>query len=285
MNFRTLVPSVSLALVSATLLAADHNFERTLSTGSSPNVSISTGSGNVHLKSGSDNQVHVTGHLHAGNGWFGGGDAESRMDQIASNPPIVQNGNDIIIGERHSGDRYRNISIDYEVALPRASSIEASTGSGDVELQDVGARFKGSSGSGNVRARDLHGAANLETGSGDIELNQSAPGDVRAQTGSGNIRLNNVSGGLKAGTGSGDIEVSGNPSTDWKLDTGSGSVRLTLGSSAHFNLSANTGSGTIRTQQPIAMQGEINRHHVSGTVNGGGPALRISTGSGDVEIK
>lgn len=285
MKHSILTTSASLALFSATLFAADHNFERTLSTGSSPNVSVSTGSGNVHLGPGSDNQVHVVGHLHAGNGWFGGGDAESRIDQIVSNPPIVQSGNDIIIGERHAGDRFRNISIDYEVTLPRASSIEASTGSGDVELRDVGMKFKGSSGSGNVRAKNLHGAANLDSGSGDIELDQSAPGDVRAQTGSGSIRLNNVAGGLKAGTGSGDIEISGNPVTDWKIDTGSGSVRLNLGSSAHFNLSANTGSGSIRTQQPIAMQGEINHHRVSGSVNGGGPTLRITTGSGDVDIK
>ncbi len=285
MTLQTLAASTSLVLFSATLFAADHNFERTLSTGGSPNVSVSTGSGYIHLRPGSDNQLHVAAHLHAGNGWFGAGDVESRIEQIVSNPPIAQNGNDITIGERHSGERYRNISIDYEVTLPRASSIEASTGSGDVELQDVGLRFKGSSGSGSVRARNVQGPANLDTGSGDIELTQSAPGDVRAQTGSGNIRLNNISGGLKAGTGSGDIEVSGNPATDWKVDTGSGSVRLTVGSSAHFTLNASTGSGTIRTQQPIAMQGELNHHHVSGTVNGGGPTLRISTGSGDVEIK
>lgn len=285
MTLQTLAASASLVLFSATLFAADHNFERTLSTGGSPNVSVSTGSGYIHLRPGSDNQLHVAAHLHAGNGWFGAGDVESRIEQIVSNPPIAQNGNDITIGERHSGERYRNISIDYEVTLPRASSIEASTGSGDVELQDVGSRFKGSSGSGSVRARNVQGPANLDTGSGDIELTQSAPGDVRAQTGSGNIRLNNISGGLKAGTGSGDIEVSGNPATDWKVDTGSGSVRLTVGSSAHFTLNASTGSGTIRTQQPIAMQSELNHHHVSGTVNGGGPTLRISTGSGDVEIK
>ncbi len=285
MTLQTLAASATLVLFSATLFAADHNFERTLSTGGSPNVSVSTGSGYIHLRPGSDNQLHVAAHLHAGNGWFGAGDVESRIEQIVSNPPIAQNGNDITIGERHSGERYRNISIDYEVTLPRASSIEASTGSGDVELQDVGLRFKGSSGSGSVRARNVQGPANLDTGSGDIELTQSAPGDVRAQTGSGNIRLSNISGGLKAGTGSGDIEVSGNPATDWKVDTGSGSVRLTVGSSAHFTLNASTGSGTIRTQQPIAMQGELNHHHVSGTVNGGGPTLRISTGSGDVEIK
>ncbi len=283
----TSLAPISFLLLSVTVFAADHNFERTLTTGDSPSVMVSTGAGYIHLLPGSSNQVHITAHLHAGNSWFGGGsgDIESRINQIVSNPPVLQNGNDIIIGERHSGDRYRNISIDYEVTLPQASTIEASTGSGDVELQDVGARFKGSSGSGSVRARNLHGPANLESSSGDIELTESAPGDVRAQTGSGSVRLNGISGGLKAGTGSGDIEVNGNPASDWKLDTGSGSVRLTVGSAARFNLNASTGSGSIRTQQPIQMQGEINRHRVNGTVNGGGPTLRINTGSGDVDIK
>lgn len=285
MTSKALLTSASLVLLSATLFAADHNFDRTLSTGSSPNVTVATGSGYIHLRPGSDSQVHVAAHLHAGNGWFGGGDVESRIEQIVNNPPIVQSGNDITIGERHSGDRYRNISIDYEVTVPRASTVEASTGSGDIELQDVSSRFKGSSGSGSVRARNVHGPANLDTGSGDIEFTQSGPGDVRAQTGSGSIRLNGISGGLKAGTGSGDIEANGEPSSDWKLDTGSGSVRLSLGSSARFTLDASTGSGTIRTQQPIAMQGELNHHHVRGTVNGGGSTVRISTGSGDVEIK
>ena len=288
MKRHTLLTSASLALLTANLLAADHNFERTISTGGSPNVSVSTGSGYIHLRPGSDNQVHVAAHLHAGNnGWFGGGsgDAESRIEQIVKNPPIVQDGNNLIVGERHGGERYRNIAIDYEVTLPHASTIEASTGSGDIELQDVGASFKGSSGSGSVRAKNLHGPADLQTGSGDVELNESSPGDVRAQTGSGSIRLNGVSGGLKAGTGSGDIEVNGNPANDWKLDTGSGSVRLGLGSSAHFTLSASTGSGSIHTEQPLALQGAINPRHVNGTVNGGGPTLRINTGSGDVEIK
>jgi hypothetical protein len=29
----------------------------------------------------------------------------------------------------------------------------------------------------------------------------------------------------------------------------------------------------------------MNRHHVNGSVNGGGPIIRASTGSGDIEIK
>src|ERR1700693_5149581 len=56
-------------------------------------------------------------------------DIDSRIQQIVSNPPIVQNGNTITIGNQHNEDLYRNISIQYDITLPRASAISASSGS------------------------------------------------------------------------------------------------------------------------------------------------------------
>jgi Toastrack DUF4097 len=285
MTIKVLATAATVALAAATAFAADGNFVRTLNVSGSPNVSVSTGSGYIHLNPGSGNQVNIVAHLHSSHGWMSGGnDVDSRIQQIVNNPPIVQNGNEITIGERHNNDLYRNISIDYDITLPKASGISAATGSGDVQIQDVGASVKAQSGSGSVRANGIQGPATLGTGSGDIELQQTGPGDVKAETGSGSIRLNGLSGALKASTGSGDIEAAGQPTTDWKLSTGSGSVRLAVGN-AHFNLDADTGSGTINVSQPITMQGSLNKHHVSGVVNGGGPTIRIGTGSGDIQIK
>jgi hypothetical protein len=273
----------SLALATTTALA-DSNFDRTLNVSGSPNVSISTASGYIHLHPGSGNQVHIVAHLRANHGWMSGGnDADSRIQQIVSNPPIVQSGNDITIGERHN-DLYKNINIDYEITLPKTSGINASTGSGDVEIQDVGNTIKAQSGSGSVRVHGVQGSVTLGTGSGDIELQQTGPGDVKAETGSGSVRLQGLAGALRASTGSGDIEAQGQPTDDWKLTTGSGSVRLIVGN-AHFNLDAETGSGDINVSQPITMQGSLNKHRVTGAVNGGGPTIRIGTGSGDVQIK
>lgn len=286
MHLRNLLPIAALSIATVAF-AADGQFDRTLSVGSSPNVSVATGSGSIRLKPGSDSQVHIAAHLHGNNSWLGGSsDVEARIQQIVSNPPIVQNGNDITIGERHgNNDLYRNISIDYDITLPRASNIAAATGSGDMNIDGVGATLKAQSGSGSVRASGIQGAATLGTGSGDVELHESGPGDVKAETGSGSVRLHGVNGALKASTGSGDIEVQGNPSTDWKLSTGSGSIHMDLGNSAKFNLVADTGSGSVNVTQPISMQGSLNRHHIFGTVNGGGPTIRANTGSGDISIR
>jgi hypothetical protein len=287
MTIKVLAATAALTLAAATTaLAADSSFDRTLTVGSSPTVAVSTGSGYVHLHPGSDSQVHIVAHLHSSHGWMGGGsDVEARIQQIVNNPPIAQTGNAITIGDHHNSDLYRNISIDYDITLPHASDIAATTGSGDIEVQDVGASLKAQSGSGTVRAHGIKGPATLGTGSGDIELEQTGPGDVKAETGSGSIRLHGLSGALKAGTGSGDIEADGQPTTDWKLSTGSGSIHLGLGSSARFNLDADTGSGSINVAQPISMQGSLNHHHVAGVVNGGGPTIRANTGSGDIQIK
>jgi hypothetical protein len=283
MKAHSLLAIAALSVTTAAF-AAEGNFDRTLNVSSTPNVSVSTGSGYIHLKPGSDNQVHIVGHVHGSNGWMNGGDIDGRVHQISSNPPIVQNGNEIVIGEHHSGDLYRNISIDYDVTLPKSSNVNAATGSGDMTIDNVGATLKAQTGSGSIRANGIQGASTLGSGSGDVELRQSGPGDVRAETGSGSLRLRGVNGALKASTGSGDIEIEGQPSTDWKVSTGSGSILMTLGSSAHFNLSADTGSGDVNVSQPIVMQGSLNKHHVSGAVNGGGPTIRANTGSGNISI-
>jgi hypothetical protein len=285
-TIKVLAISAATFALAATTAFADSNFDRTLNVSGSPNVSVATGSGYIHLNPGSGNQVHILAHVRSNHGWMNGGnDVDSRIQQIVNNPPIVQSGNDITIGpEHHNGDLYRNISIDYEITLPKTSSIIATTGSGDVQIQDVGATLKAQSGSGSVRAHGIQGAATLGTGSGDIELQQIGPGDVKAETGSGSIRLQGLAGALKASTGSGDIDAQGQPTADWKLSTGSGSVRLAVGH-AHFNLDADTGSGDINVSQPITMQGSLNKHHVTGAVNGGGPTIRVGTGSGDIQVK
>ncbi|HEY6413141.1 MAG TPA: DUF4097 family beta strand repeat-containing protein [Edaphobacter sp.] len=285
MHIRTILTAATFSIATVAF-AAQGTFERTLTVGASPTVAVTTGSGNVRVRPGSDNQAHIIGHVHAGSmGWLSGSSPDSRIQEIVNNPPIVQNGNDITIGEHHNSDLFRNISIDYDITLPKNSALSANSGSGDVDIQDVGSSLKAHSGSGNVRANGIPGPATLGTGSGDIEFHQTAPGDVKAETGSGNITLRGISGALKSSTGSGNIEVEGQPSADWRLSTGSGNIQLALGSGARFTLDADTGSGSINVQQPITMQGSLNRHHVNGVVNGGGATIRANTGSGDIQIR
>ncbi len=273
---RLLLAAAALALAALPALASEATFERTLSVNGRVDLSVSTGSGNIHITRGSGNQVHIWGKVKSG--WGG---SEDRVREIAAHPPIEQTGNIVRIGGSHQN--LHNISIDYEIQAPDNSFLEAGSGSGDITVDGVGENAKISTGSGNIHAAGLHGGFKLNTGSGNIYADQSGPGDANAQTGSGNIELRNLHGGVHAGTGSGNLKVAGTPSTDWKLWTGSGNIDYTAGGAA-FTLEASTGSGSIHTEMEMLTQGTSNRHHVNGKINGGGPTVRIETGSGDIRI-
>jgi len=268
------------ALIPASALAADGTFDKTLHVSGQVMLSVGTGSGYIHVSPGSGTEVHIVGHVHA-NGWGLGASADDRVKQVVNNPPIDQSGNIVTIG-RHA-DWIRNVSIDYDITAPKGTQLEASSGSGDLRLQDLGGPLKANTGSGSIEAGGFSGRVQLQTGSGDIRAQLQSANDVKAGTGSGSIHLQGVAGMLYAQTGSGDIEIGGNPTSDWKVETGSGSVTLNVGG-AHFTLDASTGSGSVHSDPPITMHGSIERHHVQGDINGGGPTVRVETGSGDVRI-
>jgi beta-lactamase regulating signal transducer with metallopeptidase domain len=257
-------------------LGAEATFERTLTVSGQVELSVATGSGNIHLTRGSGNQVHIFGKVKAG--WGG---SEERVKEIAANPPIEQTGNIVRIGGHH--ENLRNISIDYEIQAPENALVNAGSGSGNITVEGMGENTKLSTGSGNIHATGLHGGFSASTGSGDIYAEQTGTGDVKAGTGSGNIELRNLHGGLRADTGSGDIKVGGAPTTDWKLGTGSGDIEYWPGSTG-ITLDASTGSGDIHSDKEMVTQGTLNHHHVVGKLNGGGPTVRIVTGSGDIRI-
>ena len=296
----------ALTLTATCAYAAEGTFEKTLAVGGAPNVSVATGSGYVHVYSGSGSQFHVIGRVHVRPGLFGmlGGDADSRLRKILADPPIKQFGNTIAIGaDRSDSSFFNNVSIDYEITTPSGTTLKASTGSGDLEIggiegavtaetgsgemkvENIGANARLETGSGSIHAINVHGAATLQTGSGNLDLDLSGAGDVKAQTGSGSIRIHGVSGGLHAEAGSGNIDVAGSPTDEWRLESGSGSVSAHVGSAAKFTLNAETGSGSVHVEQPLLSQGTLDRQHVVGTVNGGGPTIRVTTGSGNIEVR
>ena len=297
---------VAMTMCLPAAFAAEKSFDRTLSVNGPVTLRVSTGSGYIRVSPGSDNQVHIVGRVKSSNNsWLGwGGSADDAVAKVASNPPIDQAGNIIRVGDDHGSDWFHHVSIDYEITTPANTMLVAESGSGDLQLSNINGTVKAHTGSGAIRADKLGSGSRLETGSGSIDANNlmgsttlqtgsgeihaqlGSAGDVVAGTGSGDIKLENIQGGVKAETGSGSLEISGQPTAPWKLETGSGGILLRLGANAHFTLDAETGSGSVKSDPPLTMttHGSIDKHHVSGTVNGGGPMIKAETGSGDIHI-
>jgi DUF4097 and DUF4098 domain-containing protein YvlB len=267
--------AAGLVLAALPLFAAEATFERSLTFSGRADLSISTGSGKIHLTAGPAGQVHVVGHIHSN--WGG---SDDRVRELAARPPVEQTGNIIRIGV-HSGN-LNNISIDYEVQAPADAYLEATTGSGEINVDGVGTNPHLNTGSGSIHATGLRGNTKLGTGSGSIHAEFAGNADVQAEAGSGSIELRNIQGGLQAHTGSGGINVGGMPTSAWQIHTGSGSVDFWSGNSA-FTIAAQCGAGGIHSDRQLTDITE-KRRSLNGKANGGGPEVRIQTGAGSIRI-
>ena len=307
-GFKVTSTLVSIALVvlftSSAALAWNSpqgSFDKTLTVSGPVDIEVLTHSGDVRIKTGSNSTVQIHGKIHVGDSWFSG-KREEDVHAIEQNPPIRQDGNRIHIEYVN----YRNISIDYEITVPvettvrtksgsgdqtiegTKGNVDVQTGSGDVRLANLQGEIQAHTGSGNVRAREVAGAVRGSTGSGDVEIEETGAGDVDFHTGSGNITARGIQGGFRGETGSGEITAEGKQSGTWEARTGSGNVRLHLPANSAFDADISTSSGTIEVNSPIEMtvQGRIGDSHksIQGKVRGGGPLLRVRTGSGDIHI-
>jgi beta-lactamase regulating signal transducer with metallopeptidase domain/DUF4097 and DUF4098 domain-containing protein YvlB len=255
--------------------ASDATFDRNLTFNGKFDLSVSTGSGSITFTRGPANQIHIHGIVKVNHD----GDP-AQAQQIAANPPIEQQGNAIRIGGHQ--ENLHNISISYEIEAPADTALKAATGSGNITDTGVGQDAKLTTGSGNITATGIEGGFKVQTGSGNITIDGTGQGDAKAQTGSGNIDLKGVHGSLQAQTGSGGIKASGTPSSPWKLQTGSGNIELATGN-APVDLDASAGSGSISTK-PATTQTSADKHHLHVQLNGGGPEVRVQTGSGSIRV-
>lgn len=269
------------AMVESSSSSTEATFDRTLTFSGKLDLHIANASGNIHLTRGAANQLRIHARVRSDHA-----DEAEQVHAIAANPPIAQDGNTIRIGAQHEDheDRENHISIDYDIEAPADAALEAGSGSGNITDEGAGQGAKLSTGSGNIVATGLEGGFKAETGSGNIAIEGTGEGDAKAETGSGNIDVKGVRGALQAETGSGDIKTTGTPSSAWKLETGSGNIEFSPGN-APVTLDASTGSGGITSDHPMTLETSSDGRHMHGQLNGGGPEVRLETGSGSIRIR
>jgi hypothetical protein len=209
-------------------------------------------------------------------------------------------------------------SGDLETAELTAAQTLQST-SGDIEVRGASAPLTIATTSGNVmgsglrqvRIRSVSGDVSLDgargpldihTTSGDVEITGVAD-SVGFASVSGDLQLDGAPRGLDAGTTSGNIVVEGTAGGIVRLRSVSGDVRFGLdrgvrraeASTTSGNITARlvgsfgcdlalrSTSGTLDSSVPLQIR-SVSRHEMSGVVAGGGPALVLRSGSGDIAV-
>ncbi|WP_254910215.1 DUF4097 family beta strand repeat-containing protein [Micromonospora sp. NBS 11-29] len=142
-------------------------------------------------------------------------------------------------------------SISWEVTAPPGVAVHGGTGSGNVDLSEVG-------------------AVEFTLNSGDLTVNGAA-GEVRASTTSGNIRLVEAAGPVRLRANSGDIEARRLASAI-DAETTSGNLLVELDEAAPARLHATSGNVDLTVPQ--------GRYRVRADVRSGDLDVRVTNDPG-----
>ncbi|GAA3752068.1 DUF4097 family beta strand repeat-containing protein [Terriglobus aquaticus] len=278
--FARTLPVALLACTAPLLYAQGKVVEKNYSVGGHAELQLTADDASIHAAScGSCTAVRVRVDFH---------DADPERYDLKQN----QSGNTVRFelkrkpfgGWFHGWSRGPEITVE----VPTETDANLSTGSGSVYLGGVHGRQELHSGSGSITGEQIDGALKADTGSGSLHL-RSIHGDLGAQTGSGTIDADGSVVLHRLSTGSGSIHLAlaqgSTIQSGALIEAGSGSIDIRVAPSTRANLEVNTGSGSIHSDLPITVRGDVDKHTLTGTLNGGGPSLRVTTGSGSVALR
>jgi DUF4097 and DUF4098 domain-containing protein YvlB len=192
--------------------------------------------------------------------------------------------------------------------------VTAETGGGSVEILSCAQGAVIETGGSSIEVRHCNGSVKAETGGGSVDLSDIG-GPVDIETGGGSIRLTSARGHVRAETGGGGIELYGVPSA--RAETGAGGITVKLvntgGERRDSDLETAAGDITVYIASDVAISVRAsvdmgNGHHITsdfpdihisseggqwgpktltaeGSLNGGGPTLKVHTSTGDICIR
>jgi DUF4097 and DUF4098 domain-containing protein YvlB len=209
---------------------------------------------------------------------------------------LTQNGNEVSLSAQEPLGLRRfsfwdwwnqpNLNVHFEITVPRTFRVQSATSGGDVKV--VGIR-----GSANVKT--MGGKLDCEHIGGDVD-GQTMGGEVSATACKGSLQLKTMGGsitiddfagpGMQASTEGGSVSANFAvaPKSDCDLHTSGGDVTARIPASAAINVDAHTMGGSVRTDLPVQVEGQVQDSSLRGTINGGGPMLKLETMGGSIEV-
>jgi uncharacterized protein YdeI (BOF family) len=205
-----------------------------------------------------------------------------RLDHLKGNETFTTSGGGLQI-DRLSGMIHGRTS---------GGGIDVSNSSENIDLETSG---------GGITAKDCTGKIKLQTSGGGLRL-ENLKGDINAHTSGGGVEGSNIEGELITGTSGGGIDLkdmncSLNANTSagslnaqmkhvgkyLRLSSSAGDVNIEL--PAKQGLDLNLHGDAVNQHQFSGFNGEWDKDHVKGTVNGGGAPVSVSASSGNINVK
>ena len=210
---------------------------------------------------------------------------------------ISKDGNNVVVESRFDAEnngswswrrlrKKRVFKLTVTIRVPERYNIDFENGAGNVSIEDLDGMVVGRTGAGNIVVGDINGPVDISSGAGNIDI-ESVVGYVDVRTGAGNITIDDVAGEINAQTGAGNVvaTVTSQPREDSDLGTGAGNVTVYLAEDIAVNVEAHSSLGSASCDFDLRVKGKWMSKSFGGELNGGGPALTLHSGVGNVSLK
>jgi hypothetical protein len=256
---------------------------------------------------GNETLEHINGRVEA---WTAGGNID--LDDIQGGIVATTGGGKVKVGDAGGDLVLKNGGGNIAVGSVQGSILGSTgggdiiigsaahdatvkTGGGSIEVKRCGGALVASTGGGRLDLGEVAGGATLHTAGGSIRLN-AASGPVHAQTGGGTVELLGLTQGANVSTGGGEViaEFLGGQFSESSLQTPSGdivvylvptlraTVRAAVDVAAGHHIHSDFPEIRISREGMSAGPGTM---YAEGSLNGGGPLLRVRAAAGDIEFR
>ncbi|HEY1848858.1 MAG TPA: DUF4097 family beta strand repeat-containing protein [Opitutaceae bacterium] len=284
----------------------DRVVERTFTVQPGVALDVTTSGGDIKVESSSDPVVRVIAkeHIRAS--------SEAEADDLLKklDLTIEQSGNEVVAKAEYKNDMGFHwggtpVQVDFEIRVPASASAELKTSGGDIDVGDIQGTLRAHTSGGSLHLGDIGGAIDASTSGGNISLGQGRE-KTKLSTSGGNISVDRVVGPADLRTSGGDIKVDAVDNTldaetsggevkatfegllkgDCSLSTSGGEVKVNVGKNAAFDLNAHTSGGEVDASGLMITisHGGARKSSLEGSVNGGGPVLKLRSSGGDIRV-
>lgn len=168
------------------------------------------------------------------------------------------------------------------------SQADLKTSGGSIEVVNVAGDVHAQTSGGSLRFGEIQGSIWGKTSGGSIKVTKCS-GGADVQTSGGTIRLESVSGNVKAKTSGGSIRaaMTTQPQNECSFRTSGGGITVMLIPDIAVDVEAETRGGHVATDFVVksTLQGKVPKNRLEGSINGGGPLLKLHTSGGNIHLQ
>ena len=237
-----------------------------------------------------DNTVTVRSRCKGLGGWSGGGRSRTEAKYTITvpaqfNAQLKTSGGGIAVSDL-TGEVKANTSGGGLCFARLRGPVDGGTSGGGIHVTDCEGKLKIHTSGGGIDVSGGSGSLDGHSSGGSVRV-EAFKGDARVGTSGGGLTIENVIGQVEGSTSGGSVSaVLPSPLPgDVKLSASGGGVTVVVPADAAFELDAWTSAGRVSSDVPVTVVGEVARHGLKGTVNGGGKSVVLRSSAGSIRLK